>query len=1193
MAISAWCGHGPDERGPVQVLTRRRSTDEAVAYGTGYRVRNQLVLTAEHVVPRVDDGEPRVTAWRKGQTSAEGRVVWRGADIHVDLALVELDEVETWPPVAGAAWGVVDRESPLGPVRFRFLGYPEANELDEEWNLDDRSGQIPLQTFAEADLFACDVVGAAPTRVQGKTMWGGASGSAVFAEGLLVGVVTDDPVRVEASRLIAVPVHKALADEQFSSLVGVHRAVPVARRPFPDPEGEPIELAAWIDDTTEASWAAGLKQAFEGNGIGFRFLEGELPEAELLRWNRLADPSADRYLSVLTAAGSEQAIQLYEEAKFVLTQRDDLQLAVLAPEEIPLEGIESRHIARHPGGDDVQAIAATVVVQLAAGLHAGRLERPALPKKPAVHRGYTWLGNFVGRHGERRSLSEWLRTDGEALYVLQAMGGTGKSALAWIWLMGDVLGELKGDLVPVIERDEVQPLDGVAWFSFYGSDSTSSTFFTWLLDEFDSAGEHGGDDDPAGRALALLRDRRLVVVMDGLERELRAYLSLAAARLGERVGAADTDYEARSAVNPALTRFLQGLTDPTIDSKVLITTRLLPSELDDPAGILGGFRHTELPGFGPQDVVQLYRGFGIAGTDAEIIAACQPYGFHPLTVRLLAGMIVRSPRDRGHIRAAPRYDPLAVGEQRTRLMADSYDSLLPDEAQVLGRLAACRGGVRFAFAHRISGIESEMDFETALAGLIGRGLVMTEPDASRFDLHPIVRHYAYGRLVDREGLHQAIAEELEEELEDVELDDDEYPLEQFLAHKDDLLEFFHQLVSLGALEDAADLFSEGLQGYLERAGQFEDAMACLDLLLADQDRLDEALDDGDVRYLLRLGQAGLAVRLGLPDVTLRHTDAELGHPSWRDEPEPEAEFVGRLVGRALLAQVRATALWFLGRTSEAKRLLTQTIDSVQDDEDVRSLLSTLLPQLAMIQLVDGEIVAYRESTRAAIDVMRQAIDEALADVDEDEPPAELVAVQRMIDLQEQALDVLPDRNLADFSPEDRGKLGDLLALMRVLFEEQVLNPQLAPDVRQTFELQIAVMRLSELQLGTTISSDELMFVEEQFRRLLASARHSNLVLQEVNALVALSAVLSERGNLRQATERAEEAIAISDARAFRPGSVSGRVQLAQLAVRQRDDAAAELWEADARRLAMDDGEEHYGMVFDGLQRVKTEMRTKV
>jgi hypothetical protein len=46
---------------------------------------------------------------------------------------------------------------------------------------------------------------------------------------------------------------------------------------------------------------------------------------------------------------------------------------------------------------------------------------------------------FTGRVNERRMLTEWLTSDRNVL-SLAAMGGMGKSALTWVWLLRDLLG---------------------------------------------------------------------------------------------------------------------------------------------------------------------------------------------------------------------------------------------------------------------------------------------------------------------------------------------------------------------------------------------------------------------------------------------------------------------------------------------------------------------------------------------------------------------------------------------------------------------------------------------------------------------------------------------------------------------------------------------------------------------------------
>ena len=54
-----------------------------------------------------------------------------------------------------------------------------------------------------------------------------------------------------------------------------------------------------------------------------------------------------------------------------------------------------------------------------------------------------------------------------------------------------------------------------------------------------------------------------------------------------------------------------------------------------------GCREVELTSMQPADAVEFFHKQKIKGTHAEIEAACAPYGYHPLSLRLLAGRILK------------------------------------------------------------------------------------------------------------------------------------------------------------------------------------------------------------------------------------------------------------------------------------------------------------------------------------------------------------------------------------------------------------------------------------------------------------------------------------------------------------------------------------------------------------------------
>jgi hypothetical protein len=97
----------------------------------------------------------------------------------------------------------------------------------------------------------------------------------------------------------------------------------------------------------------------------------------------------------------------------------------------------------------------------------GKPPEPAPLKEP--RRGQWFLAhpypmppNFTGRLAERAMLDRWLEADAaHPLSVIRALGGFGKSALVWHWLMNDV---------------SPKKWPRVVWWSFYERDSGFENF---------------------------------------------------------------------------------------------------------------------------------------------------------------------------------------------------------------------------------------------------------------------------------------------------------------------------------------------------------------------------------------------------------------------------------------------------------------------------------------------------------------------------------------------------------------------------------------------------------------------------------------------------------------------------------------------------------------------------------------------
>ncbi|MBI5054865.1 MAG: hypothetical protein HZB52_16590, partial [Chloroflexi bacterium] len=77
-------------------------------------------------------------------------------------------------------------------------------------------------------------------------------------------------------------------------------------------------------------------------------------------------------------------------------------------------------------------------------IHGDVVGRDKVPLSPSFPLVSSWLHghsyatstNFVGRDDERKFLNDWIQK-GPALLMMRALGGFGKSALAWQWLMNE------------------------------------------------------------------------------------------------------------------------------------------------------------------------------------------------------------------------------------------------------------------------------------------------------------------------------------------------------------------------------------------------------------------------------------------------------------------------------------------------------------------------------------------------------------------------------------------------------------------------------------------------------------------------------------------------------------------------------------------------------------------------------------
>jgi tetratricopeptide (TPR) repeat protein len=460
-------------------------------------------------------------------------------------------------------------------------------------------------------------------------------------------------------------------------------------------------------------------------------------------------------------------------------------------------------------------------------------EKPPIPEPPTPYfaHPYAMQPNFTGRLHERQMLTVWLTSEQEPVLALIALGGMGKSALAWAWLLRDVLGlPLPGQLPSPSQgeglgvRVDTRP-EGVLWWSFYEREARFAKFLDEAL-TYASGGRVNPADVPSTYdkvhcLINLLQQHCFLLVLDGFERELRAYASLNAAYQGDAI-ATDARSDFRACTDPHAADFLRWVAAGPLPSRVLLTSRLFPHELDYCAGC----RHEELTSLDPEDTVTFFHAQGVRGTRAEIQAACAPYGYLPLALRLLSGLIGRDKRQPCDIQVASRHPvlPQLKGKEQHHILQVAYDELDRKKRELLSRLAAFRSPMSYQALAIFNPYKSDQEFDAALDELIDRGLLLFDKGRVRYDLHPIVRGYAYDRLADKTGVHTRLRDYF------AAVPTPEADKVQSLEDLAPTIELYHHTVRAGRYDEAVVLFRDRLTIPLYyRFGAYQ---TCIELLRA-------------------------------------------------------------------------------------------------------------------------------------------------------------------------------------------------------------------------------------------------------------------------------------------------------------------------------------------------------------------------
>jgi tetratricopeptide (TPR) repeat protein len=445
---------------------------------------------------------------------------------------------------------------------------------------------------------------------------------------------------------------------------------------------------------------------------------------------------------------------------------------------------------------------------------------------------------FLGRADDLSHLDAWAAGLDGAL-IIEGVSGIGKSMLAWEWFQSRAMVA-------------IPDLAGTIWWSFHEGGASVDAFIRRALAFVTGQTLPAiARMKPAAREAELLealRARPFLIVLDSLERMLGAYYRMDAAYMTEdKVSqeAGSGDPRMRRCVDPDHAAFLQKLA-ACRPSRVVICTRLLPADLQKhDETFQEGIAHLRLSGLRPADARALAAQHNLRGDLDWFVRVAALFDNHPLMLRLLVGDVRHAAAgdfDTWDREIGQTFSRFAPPLRRPALVRHVLNALPHDQRRVLNQIAGFRFPIGYDAILTTSPFappppphvseprrwqpdyaEARAAWETyrevlrqnearveetlplldaCLASLVARGLLQCDREADRFDLHPVVRGYAFAYIEGDELT--AIFARIRHHYENL-------APERPVASRapDDVwrqIEVYHTLISAGLLDDAVEYY---------------------------------------------------------------------------------------------------------------------------------------------------------------------------------------------------------------------------------------------------------------------------------------------------------------------------------------------------------------------------------------------------
>jgi tetratricopeptide (TPR) repeat protein len=465
------------------------------------------------------------------------------------------------------------------------------------------------------------------------------------------------------------------------------------------------------------------------------------------------------------------------------------------------------------------------------------------PPEPYIPHPYTLLQSkgVIGRQNELKLLADWLANPAADVYQARilsivAIGGMGKSALAWKWF-----NEITSQEMKAVNGQEW----GRMWWSFYESDASFENFLVRALAYVTGRSRHEvqkmSSPEREEQLLGVLDCDPHILVLDGLERVLLAYAHRDAALLSDDDLDEQTAHQVTGAIefppgvkeSPVGQHRLRKTADVRVGSflrrlarvrasRILVSTRLFPADLQNRVTnepIPGCFARF-LRGLNDDDAFNLWRSFEVNGSRETVLSVFRTFENHPLLIQTLARKIAhyrRAPGDFDRWRKDhPSFDPfsLPLVQVKSHVLEFALRDLDQSTLHLLKTIAAVRTPANYDTLRALSvgsgrPFAGEEALDSALSDLEDRGLIGWDRRKNRYDLHPIVRGVAWSLLTDE--AKRQIYQDLIVHLRTMPGISQGVSREQFFSSSEGVSifsELYHALIGLGQYDQAFDLYTD-------------------------------------------------------------------------------------------------------------------------------------------------------------------------------------------------------------------------------------------------------------------------------------------------------------------------------------------------------------------------------------------------